>query len=78
MAECVFQRLVENVNADVGELLDCVPVPSHLLLICHPFGDDLVNRRFSEPGRYSGSIPIALAVVWHGIRVRFEIANHIQ
>ena len=52
MTECIFQGVIENVNADREEGLDSVPAPSHLLLFVHPFRDDLVDRGFGESGRY--------------------------
>jgi hypothetical protein len=43
----LFQSVIENVNSDVEEMLDSVPAPSHLLLLVHPFRDDLVHRGFA-------------------------------
>ena len=50
ITECVFQRSIKNVNLNIGKLLDSVPLPSHLLLLRHSFGNDFVDRRFGEAG----------------------------
>jgi len=44
----IFQRAIEDVNADFEKTLDGIPVPPHLLPRRHAFGDDLVNSRFSK------------------------------
>jgi hypothetical protein len=51
MSKCVFQGAIQHVNANIEETLDSVPVPSHLLLLHHSFGDNLVDCRLDEPGR---------------------------
>jgi hypothetical protein len=61
MTECIFQSVIENVKADVEEMLDSVPASSHLLLLVHPFRDDLVHRRFGESSRYPRSTTKAAA-----------------
>ena len=38
MAECIFQGIIQDVDANVEEGLNSMPVPSHLLLLSHPFG----------------------------------------
>jgi hypothetical protein len=50
VAECIFQGAIENVNASVEEGLNSVPVPPHLLLLDHSFGNDLVDRGLCESG----------------------------
>jgi hypothetical protein len=49
MSKCIFQGAIQHVNAYVEETLDGVPVPSHLLLLHHSLGDDLVDCRLDEP-----------------------------
>ncbi len=44
MTECIFQGGVENMNTDVQDRLDGVPVPSHLLLLHHPFRDNFLLK----------------------------------
>jgi hypothetical protein len=78
VAECIFQRSIENVDADFEKGLYSMPVPSHLLAFVHTLRDNLVDRRFSKPGRYSGSTTETLGVVWHRIRVHFEVPDGVQ
>jgi hypothetical protein len=61
MAECIFQSVIENVNAGVEKMLDSMPAPSHLLLLVHLFRDDLVHRGFGESSRYPRSTTKAAA-----------------
>ena len=63
MPEGVFQGAVEHMNPYVQELLDRIPVPPHLLLLRHPFGDNLVDGGFGKSGRDSQPSTVALAVV---------------
>jgi len=48
MTECVFQRAVEHMNANVQKPLDGIPVPSHLLLLDHRFRDDFIDHRLDK------------------------------
>jgi hypothetical protein len=48
MAKGIFQSSVEDVNANVQGALDCMFVPTHLLALVHPLGNDLVDRRLNE------------------------------
>jgi hypothetical protein len=47
--KCVFQGVVEHLNADIKKSLDGVPVPSHLLLFHHSLRDNFIDRGFDEP-----------------------------
>ena len=78
MPECIFQCAVENMNANVQERLDGVPVPSHLLLLCHAFRNDLVDCRFDKTGRDPQPITIATPVIGHRISIRFQVTNQIE
>jgi hypothetical protein len=69
MAKCVFEGSVQDVDANIKEALDGVTIPPHLLLLDHPLGDNFIDRRLGEPGRYSDSHPVAFAVVRHRVRV---------
>jgi hypothetical protein len=60
MAECIFQRAIENLNANVEERLNSVPVPSHPRLLRHPLCDELLHCELSES--VSRSIPIWAAI----------------
>jgi hypothetical protein len=51
MAKCIFQSGVEDMNANFQESLDGVPTPSHLLLLYHALGNDLVDGRFDKASR---------------------------
>ena len=44
IAECILQRSIENVDANLDEGLNRMSVPPHLLLLVHAFGDNLVHR----------------------------------
>ena len=50
MAECIFQGVIQDVDANVEEAMDSMPVPSNLLLLNHPFGDNLVDCGLGESG----------------------------
>ena len=78
MTECIFEGVIQNVNAYREEGLDSVPALSHLLLFVYPFRDDLVDRGFGESGRYSRSNTKPIAVVRHRIGIQFQITNRIQ
>src|SRR5450631_113924 len=78
MTKCIFQSGVENMNANVQESLDCVSAPSHLLLLYHTLGNDLVDGRFNKARRDSQLVAVAISVIRHRISVRFQIANQIQ
>ena len=69
MAECIFESPVEHVNANVDETLNSVTVPSHLLLLRHPFRDDFVDYGLGEFGRYPRSRLVALTVIRHRVGV---------
>jgi hypothetical protein len=62
MAECIFQGGVENIDADVEERLDGVPVPSHLLLLHHALRKDLVDCRCDEASRDSQPIAVTISL----------------
>src|SRR3954453_23905713 len=78
MAERVFQGAIEHVDPYVQELLDRVPVPPHLFLLPHSFGNHLVDGGFGKSGRDSQPRTIPLAVVGERIRVRFEVAKGVE
>ena len=78
MTKCIFQSGVENMNANVQESLDFVSAPSHLLLLYHALGNDLVDGRFNKARRDSQLVAVAISVIRHRISVRFQIANQIQ
>jgi hypothetical protein len=78
MSKCVFQGAIQHVNANIEETLDSVPVPSHLLLLHHSFGDNLVDCRLDEPGRDPLSRTVTLSIIGHGICVQLQVANHIR
>jgi hypothetical protein len=78
IAECILQRSIENVDANLDEGLNRMSVPPHLLLLVHPFGDNLVHRGFGESGRYPRSATVALTVVWYGIRIQFQVSDRFQ
>src|SRR3954469_24694918 len=48
MAEGVLERVVQHGRAHVEEGLHGRPVPTHLLLLGHALGYDLVDRAFHE------------------------------
>jgi hypothetical protein len=50
MSKCIFQGSIQRVNANVEETRDGVPVPSHLLILHHSFGDNLVDCRLDQAG----------------------------
>jgi hypothetical protein len=75
IAECILQRSIENVDANLDEGLNRISVPPHLLLLVHPFADNLVHRGFGESGRYPRSVTVALAVVWYRIRIQFQVSD---
>lgn len=62
MTECIFQRGVESMNADIEKRLDGVPVPSHLLLLYHALRNDLVDYRFDEASRDLQPITVTISV----------------
>ena len=78
MTERVFQSALEYVDPYIQERLDRVPVPPHLLLLPHPFGDDLVDGGFGQSGRDSQPRTVALAVVGKRIGVRCQLANGVE
>ena len=63
---------------NVEEMLDGVPIPSHLLLLGHSLRNDLVNRGFSESGRYPRPTTKAAAVVWYESAFSSQVADGIQ
>src|ERR1017187_7059184 len=78
MPEGIFQCGVEHMNANVQERLDGVPVPSHLLLLCHALRDYFVDCRFDKARRDPQPITVTTPVIGHRIRVRFQVANQIE
>jgi hypothetical protein len=78
MSKCVFQGAIQHVTANIEETLDSVPVPSHLLLLHHSFGDNLVDCRLDEPGRDPLSRTVTLSIIGHRICVQLQVANHIR
>ena len=44
MAEGVLERIIQHRCTHVEEGLHRRPVPAHLLLLVHAFGDDLVDH----------------------------------
>jgi hypothetical protein len=67
MSKCVFQGAIQHVNTNIEETLDSVPVPSHLLLLHHSFGDNLVGCRLDEPGRDPLYRTVTLSIIGHRI-----------
>src|ERR1700677_1211359 len=61
--EGVLERIVQHRCSHVEEGLHRRPVPAHLLLLVHAFGDDLVNRTLHERGRDRFAIPAPGGVV---------------
>ena len=73
-AECIFRGGAENLEADVEERLDTVPVPSHPLLFHYALRKDLVDSRFDKASR--DSQPIA-AAYFAGISLGQKLKLHI-
>jgi hypothetical protein len=54
-AKGLFQDVIQDVDANTEELLNRMPIPSHLLFLVHSLGHNLVASRFGEAGRYAES-----------------------
>jgi hypothetical protein len=78
MAKRVFQGAFEDVNADVQEALNCIFIPTHLLALRHPLGNDFVDRRLDETSGDPHSATITLAIVGHGIRIQLSRCTLIE
>jgi hypothetical protein len=63
MAKRFFQGAIEDVNANVQEALDCMFIPTHLLALGHPLGNNLVDRRLNETSGDGNSAAITFAIV---------------
>ena len=73
-AEYIFQGGAENMEADVEERLDTVPVPSHPLLFHYALRKDLVDGRFDKASRDSQPIAAAyFAATFLGQKMKLRI-----
>ena len=77
MTEGVLERIVQHRCSHVEEGLHRRPVPAHLLLLVHAFGDDLVDRTLHERGRDRFAIPAPGGVVDQRALVSLEIGQQL-
>ena len=76
-SEDLFKSIVQDVDSHREKRLNGVPIPAHLLLLDHPFCDDLIHRGLN-PSRLNRLLgPVSLAVIWQGVPVRTQILQQI-
>ena len=73
MTEGVRERIVQHCCTNVEERLHRRPVPAHLLLLVHAFGDDLVDRTLHERGRDRFAASMPGSVMNQCVFVAFEV-----
>jgi hypothetical protein len=64
-----MQVVVQDVDSNLEQKMGTALRPAHLLFLDEPFGDDLIDRRLGEAGRYALATTIPLAVVHDGVGV---------
>jgi len=77
MTQGVRERIVQHRWSDVEEGLHRCPVPTHLLLLVHAFGDDLVDQTLHERGRDRFAIPAPDGVMDQRSLVPLEVARQV-
>src|SRR5664279_4303817 len=77
MTEGVFERIVQHRCSHVEEGLHRRPVPAHLLLLVHAFGDDLVDRTLHERGRDRFAVPAPGGVMHQRSLVPLEVGQQL-
>src|SRR3984957_14415793 len=75
--EGVLERIVQYRCSHVEEGLHRRPVPAHLLLLVHAFGDDLVDRTLHESGRDRFAIPVPGGVMDQCSLVPLEVGEQL-
>ena len=77
MTEGVRERIVQHRCLHVEEGLRRCPVPAHLLLLVHVFGNDLVDRTLHERGRDRFAIPAPGGVMDQRSLVPLEVGQQL-
>src|SRR5580692_9144941 len=75
--EGVLERIVQHRCSHVEEGLHGCPVPAHLLLLVHAFGNDLVDRTLHERGRDRFAIPAPVGVMDQRSLVPLEVGQQL-
>src|SRR5271165_4076381 len=75
MAEGVLEVVVQHGGAYVEEGLHCRSVPTHLLLLVHALGNDLVDRTLDERRGDRLTAPPPGSVVHHRVLVASKVAK---
>jgi len=77
MTEGVLERIVQHRCPHVEEGLHSRPIPTHLLLLVHAFGNDLVDRTLHERGRDRFAIPAPGGVMDQRPLVSLEVGQQL-
>jgi hypothetical protein len=75
MAEGVLELVVQHGGTYVEEGLHCRPVPTHLLLLVHALGNDLVDRTLDERRGNRLTAPSPDSVVHQRVVVVSKVAK---
>src|SRR5271163_1306637 len=75
--EGVLELIIQHGCSYVEEGLHRRPVPAHLLLLVHAFGDDLVDRTLHERGRDQFAIPAPGGVMDQRSLVPLEVGQYL-